>query len=159
VVHPDRLGAAIPLGLFSFSALFRFRWKLIAIFAIVWVLLYLRFFGGWPTEWLNAQGFHVGNLLTQNYPSGCSQHDFVVHDVKQKLGLCRGFDRGDHFDYVVYDTTGEFVLPVSQRSPEWKRAMSEVTNTHEELGSKENCAHHLYGNFYTVFVRPYDMKG
>jgi hypothetical protein len=59
----------------------------------------------------------------------------------------------------VYDTTGEFVLPVSQRSPEWKQAMSEATDTHEEIESRENGAYHLYGKFYAVFVSFYDMRG
>jgi hypothetical protein len=151
---------AVPLAILTFLALLRFRWRLIPIFVIVWALLSLRFFGVWaPTEWLNVQGFRVGNLLTQGYPAGCSHLEFIENGIKQTLGLCRGFDRGDHFDFIVYDKTGEFVLPASRRSPEWKQAMSEATNTHEELESRENPAYRLYGDFYVVFVSFYDMRG
>jgi len=147
----------IPLFLFSLDALFRRRWKLISIFTIVWVLLSPLFLGVWaPRYWLRGQGFHVSVLLTNDYLSGCKLSDFVENGTKQTVGLCGGGgDRGGYFDYVVYDTTGDSTLPVSERSPEWKRLMAKATE--EGVESRENPTYHLFGNFYTTSVSIYEL--
>jgi hypothetical protein len=149
----------IPLFVFSVGALFRLRWKLISTFAIVWVLLLSPLvFDVWALRyWLRGQGFRVSTLLTREYPSRCRLTEFVENGVKQTAGFCRGFDRGDFFDYIVYDTTGEFIMPVSQRSPEWKREMAKATE--EPVVLRENAAFHLFGNYYAVYVSLLDGKG
>ncbi len=148
----------IPMFAFSLAALFRLRWRLISILSAVWTLLALPFLGVvGPLGWLFGQGFHVSNLLTGDYPSQCRLSEFVEGGVKQTIGFCRSFDRGDYFDYIVYDTTGEFLLPVSDRSVEWKSEMSKATE--EGLESKEGRAHHLHGNFYHVYVPINEMRG
>lgn len=147
----------IPLFFHSLEALFKLRWKLISIFAIVWLLLSLRFLGVWaPTGWLHGQGFRVHILMAKDYPSGCKLTEFVEKNGKQMVGFCEGFDRGNYFDFIVYDTTGEFVLPLAQRSPEWKRAMSKATEEGIEL--KQN-AYHLFGNFYAVSMEVSELRG
>jgi hypothetical protein len=132
----------IPLFVFSLAAMLKLRWKLISIFAIVWVLLVAPFVGfNAPLRWMGGFGFQLRTLLAQNYLSGCRLTEFVENGVKQTVGFCRAFDRGTHFDVVVYDTTGEFVLPASQRTPEWKQAMSVAAS--RLVVSEEDRARHI----------------
>ncbi len=148
----------IPLSIISLDALFRRRWKLILIFAIVWVLLSPQFIGVWePRYWLRGQGFHLRTLLTKEYLSGCKLTEFVENGTKQAIGPCPGGngDRGDYFDYIVYDTTGNSALPVSARSSEWKRLMAKATERGVE--SREHPTYHLFGNFYATSVSIYEL--
>ncbi len=73
------------------------------------------------------------------------------------VGNCCGFDHGTYFIVVVYDTSGEFVLPASQRTPEWKQAMSAALS--ELVVSEEGRARHLYGNYYSVLMNLNDFQG
>ena len=62
--------------------------------------------------------------------------EFVENQLKQTFGVCEAFDRGQIFDYVVYDTTGKSTLPISQRTPEWVQVVSQgvvKTMVSEEL--------------------------
>jgi hypothetical protein len=140
----------IPLFHFSLGAVFRRRWKLISIFAIVWVLLSPVFLGVWaPRIWLRGQGFHVRTLLTKDYLSRCKLTEFVENGIKQTVGWCEGGSLTyDYFDFIVYDTTGNSALPVSQRSLEWKRWMAKATQ--EGVVSREHPTYHLFGNFYAT---------
>jgi hypothetical protein len=138
----------ILLFFYSIGALFKRRWKWIAIFAVVWVLLYFHELGvDAPHEWFNRQGFHIHTLLAPDYLSKCQLTKFVENGVEQTGGFCERFDRGVIYDYIMYDTTGEFVLPMSERTPEWKRAMSAFP---APLVEREFGAFHLFGNFYRV---------
>ncbi len=87
----------------------------------------------------------------------CRLTEFVENGIKQTVGYCRGFDHGTHIIEVVYDTTGEFILPVSQRTPEWKRAMSEVLSP--PVVSEEGRARRMFGNYYSVFMYLNDFQG
>jgi len=146
-----------PLTVFSLEALFTLRWRLISVFSVVWLLLSLPFIvGEGPHEWLRVLGFYVKTRLANDYLSRCRLTDFVENGVKQTAGFCQGFDRGDYFDFVVYDTTGEFVLPVSRRTPEWKQVMSVATV--KAVVSKENRAYHLFGDFYAVYVDIFELE-
>lgn len=149
---------AVPLAVFCLQALFRLRWKLVSIFAVVWVLLSLPFIG--PSEPLRSMilaGFYIRTLLVDDYRSGCHATEFIENGVTQRIGACEGFDRGEFFEDIVYDTTGEFMRPVSQRTPEWMRAMSGAT--FKEAVSKEGIAYHLFGNYYHVNINAFDLKG
>jgi len=148
----------IPLFVFSVGALFRLRWKVISIFAIVLVLLLAPLLlDVWaPRYWLRGQGFRVSMLLTREYPFGCKLTEFVENGVKQTVGFCRVLGRGEIFDYIVYDTTGALFLPASQRSAEWKRLVAMATK--KEVASSENSAYLLYGNFYAVTLSIYDLR-
>src|SRR5260221_9241680 len=146
----------VPLFIFSLESLFKRRWKLVSIFAVVWVLLSPVFLNVWaPRYWLRGQGFHLSSLLNKEYFSGCKLTEFVENGIKQAVGFCGGGDRGDYFDYVVYDTTSESALPVSQRASEWKRLMAKAT---EEGGeAREEPTYHLFGNFYATSVSIYGL--
>jgi hypothetical protein len=146
----------IPLLIFSGEAMYGRHWKLVAIFAIIWCLVGLPFLTSSVPYWLSSQGFRFLTLLDRDYRSRCRLTDFVENNVTQTAGFCEGFDRGDNLDFVVYDTTGEFLLPVSQRSPEWKQVMSVATE--KSLVSKENRASRLFGNYYRIFVEFDDLS-
>jgi len=119
-------------------------------------LLLPSFLGIWgPRYWLRGQGFHVSVLLTNDYLSGCKLTEFDENGTKQTLGYCGGEDRGSYFDYIVYDTTNESTLPVSQRSSEWKRLMAKATE--QGVESTENSTYHLFGNFYAAAVSIYEL--
>ena len=142
---------AIPLAVFSLQELFHLRWKLISIFVLVWVLLCLSFIGpSVPRDWVRVSGFYVRTRLVDAYRSGCHATEFIENGVKQMAGGCEGFDRGQFFEDIVYDTTGEFMRPVSERTEEWKRVMSGATV--KAVLSKEHRAYHLFGNYYCVHI-------
>lgn len=146
----------IPLLIFVVEALYGRQWRVVTILAVVWCLVGLPFFVRSVPNWISHQGFRVLTWLSHDYRSRCRLTDFVENSVKQTAGFCEGFDRGEYFDFVVYDTTGEFLLPVAQRTPEWKRVMSVATE--KSLVSKEHRADHLFGNYYRIFVEPDDLS-
>ena len=146
------------LVLFSLAALFRRRRKLIAIFAVVWVLGVLPLFAFVaPSRWLGSLGFQVQAMLRQGHSPSCRLTEFVENGIKQTVGYCRGFDHGTHIIEVFYDTTGEFILPASQRTPEWKQAMSEVLSP--PVVSEEGRTRHMFGNYYSLLMYLNDFQG
>ncbi|WP_315704552.1 MULTISPECIES: hypothetical protein [unclassified Bradyrhizobium] len=148
----------IPLACLSIEALFYRKKKWSAVFALTWFLLVLPFAGVPQTrEWLRTLGFYARTKLAANYLSQCRLSDFVENGATQTVGFCEGFDRGDYFDYVVYDTIGEFILPPSKRTLEWKKVMS--AETEEATVERDRTAYHLFGNYYAVVVGLLDGKG
>ncbi len=83
--------------------------------------------------------------------------EFIEDGAKKIAGSCEAFDRVEFFDSSVYDTAGEFVLPASQRSLEWKKAMLAVDR--EAPVDKDRAAYHLFGHYYAVEVNVFDLKG
>lgn len=148
--------ALLPLLVFSLEALFKRRWRSVAIFAMVWLLVSLPLSSRATVVWLRAQSFHLLTLLDRDYLSKCKLSDFVEGGVKQTVGFCEGFDRGDHFDFVVYDTAGEVVWPAAQRTPEWKRTM--LAATEKAVVSEDGRADPLFGNYYSVVIWPTDPR-
>jgi hypothetical protein len=147
------LGAALllfPLLGFSVEALVRLRWKQLGVFAVVWLLIVLPFsnVAPQPKIWMIRLGFFVKTMLAGDYLSGCRLSEFTENEVKQTIGVCDGFDSGQIFDFVVYDTTGELMLPVSQRTPEWSRVMSKAVAP--AVVSIEDPAYPLFGHYYVV---------
>jgi hypothetical protein len=110
-----------------------------------------------PQEWLRVLGFYVRTRLVDDYLSRCRLTEFTENGFKQTAGSCEGFDRGLFFEDIVYDTTGEFMRPVSQRTPEWEHVMSGATV--KEVLSKERRAYRLFGNYYCVEIDLLDLKG
>jgi hypothetical protein len=111
---------------FSLSALFRRRWKAVAVFAVAWVAVTPYYLGVTkPFGRLLRQGFRVHLVLAQEYLSGCQLTEFVEKGVKQTVGLCETwiavYQTAAYL--VFYDTTGQIALPVSQKTPEWNDAM------------------------------------
>lgn len=143
---------AIPLLIFSLEALFRFRWRWVVIFTAVWLVVIPPFFGfSELTLWLSAQGFHLRTLFTRDYLASCRLVEFVEDGAKQSAGVCEGIDEGSLFEMIVYDTSKQVILPVVQRTPEWKDAMLKA-GSGQVVVSEENRAQHLFGNFYAVYI-------
>lgn len=139
----------IPLFLFSLEALIRLRWKWVSIFVLMWMLLFLFNLGvEAPVHWLNGQGFHVHTLLDGNYLSKCRRSDFLDDKGNQQtVGFCEQIDHGWFCDYIAYDPAAQLALGPWQRTPNWKRAISEASNG--SLGSQDGALH-LSENFYRV---------
>jgi len=149
----------IPLFFFWLAALFRRRWKTVAILSATWLLAFLPFFGvKEQLIWVRAQGFRIHATPLEDYLSGCTLIEFVENGVTQAVGPCEGSWSGDVDNTVFYDTSGEFVLPVSRRTPEWKKAMEHFT-PREVLIESEDRAEHIVGNFYLVSVHVREMTG
>ena len=82
---------AVPLAVLSLQALFSRRWKLVSVFALVWVLLSLPFTGPLePQESLRVLGFYVHTELA-DYGSRFQLTEFIENGVKQTAGRCDGF--------------------------------------------------------------------
>jgi hypothetical protein len=146
---------------FSLSALFRRRWKAVAIFVVAWVAVTLSFLEVTePFSWLRRQGFRIHAFPAKEYLSGCRLTEFVEKGVKQTVGSCE--DWGVVYEstaYIVfYDTTGEIALPVSQRTPEWKDAMYDYSPK-KVLRDSEGRAERLSGDFYRVSIDHDEFDG
>ncbi len=142
---------ALAVVFFSISALFRRRWKELAIFSATLVIAFLPAFGvGWHLEWLLGEGFRLHASPVEQYLSQCKLVEFVENGIKQTAGQCES--HGIYSGYartVIYDTTGELLKPVSQRTPEWRHAMDEFYSE-EVLASSEDRTRHIFGDFYEV---------
>jgi hypothetical protein len=46
--------------------------------------------------------------------------------MPQTVGFCEGVDKGTVISTVFYDTTGEYALPLSQLTTEWRQAMAKL---------------------------------
>jgi hypothetical protein len=141
-----------PLFVFSLEALIRRRWRALPLFAVVWLLVFLpeTSVDPQPRDWARTLGFFVKTRLVNDYRSGCHLTDFTENDVRQTIGVCEVLDEwgGQFFNYVVYDTTGELMLPVSQRTPEWAQAASQGVAA--AVVSEEHPAYPLFGHYYAV---------
>jgi len=171
------LACWIPLFFFSLSALLRRKWKAAAIFSITWVLASLPFIQIEPvTEirfWLFLQGFRIHASPVEGYLSKCRLTEFIEKGVKQKVGECEASGSSDTIVYVVfYDTTGELALclagdarrrnkrlvPVSQRTAEWKDAMWDYP-PRGVLRDGSDRAAPLFENFYLVAILSEEFEG
>jgi hypothetical protein len=148
----------VPLLILFIEAVVRRSWRLSAVFALISLLLtfYLTDVAG-QREWLRTVGFYAKTKMISNYLSKCRLADFVEKGVGQTAGFCEGHDRGDYYEAVVYDTTGEFVLPVSERTPEWKAMMCATVK--DAQVDRDLAAYHLFGHYYAVVISNFDMTG
>jgi hypothetical protein len=157
------LACWIPLFFFSISALFRRKWKAVAIFSATWALASLPFIEIKPVAeirfWLFVQGFRIHASPVEDYLSKCRLTEFIERGVKQKVGECEASGSSDTVVYVVfYDTTGELALPVSQRTAEWKDAMWDYP-PRGVLRDGGDRAEPLFGNFYLVAIFSEEFEG
>ncbi len=149
----------IPLFFLSLTALLRRRWKTLAVLSATWLFTFLPFLGiKEQFIWIRAQGFALHASPLEDYLSRCKLIEFVENSVKQAVCPCEGSWTGDVENTVFYDTSGEFVLPVSRRTPEWKKAMQHFT-PREVLIDSEDRAEHIVGKFYLVSVHIREMTG
>lgn len=156
------LVATFPLLVFFVSALFRRRWKMVAIFAATFGLVYLFFTdAGQPFRfWLITQGFRIHAGPIDDYLSRCRLTKFTEKETAQAVGDCEwaGMDSAP-IDYVVfYDTTDEIALPTSQRSPEWYDAMWHYPPK-AVLRDGAPRAKRLIGHLYRIHVLAEEFDG
>jgi hypothetical protein len=147
----------LPLFFLSLGALARFRWRNIVAFAVAWNLIAgFKFGGNWACI---ALGFLLHAYPIEDYPAAhCTLHDFVEDGKKQRVGWCEARDTGPTFDIVFYDTSRQFDLPASRKTPGWREAMSRFPESEIWLNS-EYDADHIFGNFYSVSVLISNMRG
>jgi len=156
------LAGTLPLLVFFLGALFRRRWKMPALFAATFGLLYLFFTdAGQPFRfWLIAQGFRIHAGSIDNYLSRCRLTKFSEKGTAQAVGDCEwsGMDSAP-VDYVVfYDTTDEIALRTTQRSPEWYDAMWHYPPK-ALLRDGAPRAERMVGHFYRIHVLAEELDG
>ena len=162
---PDRLAGLylfclLALFVLFLGDLFRLRWNDVAIFFGIWAVVLLPLYGiKAPLRWLRVEAFRIHASPIEEYLSRCRLIEFVENGTKQALGRCDYLGIGGEAVLdVFYDTTGEFVLPVSQRTPEWKAAMWHFS-PHQVLINAEGRAERLFGNFYEITIFPGEFDG
>lgn len=133
--------------------LFRRRWKQLANFLVIWAVVLLPVYAtNAPLRWLYAEALRIHVSPLEEYLSRCKLVEFVENDAKQKVGVCeRHGQPGNVTRTLIYDTAGELALPVSQRTPEWTKAMVRFSPG-LFFTKAEGHAHHLLGHFYEVDV-------
>lgn len=133
----------------SLGVLLLRRWIAVGVFAAAWIWLFFGPSYG-PNEtryWLIKLGFRFHAFPVEDYLSRCKLVEFTENDSRQTVGFCEGTGMMSPVDDLVYyDSTGEFGLPPSQRTPQWNQAMSQLAR--EEV--IERTAWSLFGNFYRV---------
>ena len=153
------LACVLALFFLFLGALFRFwrRWKEVAIFlaiGAVVLLPYYRLSGVLiaPARWLSAIAFRIHSSPIEQYLARCELVQFSENGSEQSVGECERFGVGNEDAVtVLYDTTGELILPVSQRTPEWTAAMRYFKPA-DTLAKSEGRAFHLFGNFYNMLI-------
>jgi hypothetical protein len=142
--------------LFLGALLFR-RWKEVAILLGIWAVVLMPIYG--PRElprWVYVEAFRRHASPIEEYLSRCKLVEFVENGAKQKVGVCERLGLPGGGLTVVYDTTGQLMLPASQRAPAWKQAMGRFSPGKFFIQSAGH-ARHLFGNFYEVAV-PFEAE-
>jgi hypothetical protein len=141
-------------------ALWRRRWKQLAILCAILAVVFLPYYDAPPPfKWLYVRAFRIHASPLEDYLARCRLIAFVENGVEQKLGRCESFGTaGDVTVCIFYDTSGEFVLPVSQRTPEWRAAMSHFS-PRAVLLAKENRASYLMEHFYEIDIHVDEFDG
>jgi hypothetical protein len=143
----------------SLGALFRRRWRELAIYLVIWPVVLLPLYKSDARHWLYVEAFRVHVSPIEEYLSKCELFEFVQNGTKQRVGRCeRESVANEIIRDVFYDTSGQFELPVAQRTPEWKAAMGHFS-PHAVLIEKEGRAEKLIGNFYEVIIPSVDWEG
>jgi hypothetical protein len=137
-------------------ALVKRRWH---TFAILCLPLLVIVFLPEASKWLQATGFRIYASPIEQYLPRCRLVDFVEDGKKQQVGECEGIPTsGITWDTVIYDTTGQLVLPRVQRAREWKSAVGMLSSPDVYIET-EGRAWHLVGDFYVIGVRIDELQG
>lgn len=100
-------------------------------------------------------GFRIHASPIEQYLARCKMFEFTENGERQAIGYCEGrayteggFPPGQAMPTVMYDSTGNFLKPDTQRSREWKQAFDEA----KEYGGdvRFRGVSHLFGDFYLV---------
>ena len=147
--------ACLATLLFLFvGVVYRLWWKefaiYLAILAVVLLPLYQARLGiDLSLRWLYVIGFRIHASPLEQYLSRCHLIRFSENGREQSVGKCETLPSLSSEEYVVvfYDSTGELMLPISQRTPEWTAAMRQAGEGFT-LAETEGRAFYMYGNFY-----------
>jgi hypothetical protein len=153
------LACLLVLSILFLRALLRFwsRWKEVTIFLVIWAIVLLPYYRlsyvlDAPVAWLSTIAFRIHSSPIEQYLARCDWVRFSENGTEQSVGECERFGVGNEDAVaVVYDSTGEIMLPVSQRTPEWTAAMMHFESA-DTLTKSEGRAAHLSGNFYNFFL-------
>jgi len=153
-------GCLLAVLVSALSVLIKREWKALAIFSLTLVFMCLPGFGlTQPSEWLQATGFRIYASPIEEYLSRCRLVAFVEDGAKQQVGECEKISiSSDAWVTVIYDTTGQFVLPVARRTSGWKSAMWELSSP-MVFAESEGRGSHIFGNFYSIVIRLEEMQG
>jgi len=147
------------LSFLFLRALFRRRWSEVAILCAMAPVVFYPYLGpDLSLRWIYVAGFRFHASPIEEYLSRCELVEFVEKGATQKVGVCES--RGGSWntvDVVIYDTTGELVLPVAQRTPEWTNAMGRFPPG-KFVARSEGRAERLFGYFYDIEVGPEDLN-
>jgi len=146
--------------LFFLRALFRRRWKEVAVFSATLVIVFLPGFGvKGHADWLVAAGFRIHTSPLEEYLSRCKLIEFVENGTKQTVGECESHGLYSGYAHtVIYDSTGELLKPVSHRTQEWQQAMSRFYSE-DVLNSSKSRTSHIFGDFYNVGTSLAEERG
>jgi hypothetical protein len=153
-------GCLLTVLLFVLWALIRRRWSTFAILCFPLVVIFLSAYGGrQPGDWLRAAGFRIHASPTEQYLSRCRLAAFIEDGKVQQVGECEGIQTSSiTWNCVIYDTTGQIVLPRAQRTREWKSAVGLLSSPDVYIET-EGRASHLFGDFYVIGVRIDELQG
>lgn len=144
----------------TLRTLFQRRWKESVMLLAAGAFIFLPAFGaGEPLQRVRSLGFRLHISPVEQYLSGCRLIEFFENGVRRTVGECEshGIYSG-HALTVIYDPSGEILKPVSQRTQEWQRAMSEFYSE-EVLNSSERRTQHLFSDFYVVGTSLAEERG
>ncbi len=151
-------GCLFTVFVFALLALIRRRWSALAIFFLALAVIVLGSVTQ-PGHWLRATGFRIYASPIEQYLSGCRLSVFVEDGKQQQVGECEGIPTSEiTWVYVIYDTTGQLLLPRAQRTQEWKSAVRMLSSPDAYIET-EGRASHLYGDFYIFPIRIDELQG
>jgi hypothetical protein len=140
----------------ALSALFRRKWSALAVFVFPLAVLFLP---AQPSQWLLATGFSIYASPIEEYLSRCRMITFVEDGEGQQVGECQGLaTSGITWNVVIYDTTGQFMLPLARRTQAWKDAMGMLSSP-KVFAESEGRGSHIVGQFYSIVIRIDEDQG
>jgi hypothetical protein len=149
-------GCILDVFLSALWALIRRRWYTLAILCLPLVAICVV---TQASKWLQATGFRVYASPIEQSLSGCRLVAFVEDGRKQRVGECEGIPTsGITWSCVIYDTSGQLVLPRAQRTREWKSAVGMLSSPDVYIET-EGRASRLVGDFYIIGVRLDELQG
>jgi hypothetical protein len=140
--------------------LFRLRWRDAICCALPLALAVLsHLYGTGPARLLQVAGFLIHAAPMESYLSRCRLIAFQEGDQQQQLGRCESISKwGDFNVTIIYDTTGEFLMPIQRRTRQWNSAIRDLP-AGNFLTKPQGSSRHIYGNFYSVVLRAQDEDG
>jgi hypothetical protein len=145
----------LALVVFALWAVLGRRWRELAVFLSTAIIIALPGLGvPQLADWIQQAGFRLYASPLESYLSGCKLFDFIDDDgSKQQVGQCRSIPQAFNSRLtVIYDTTGQFALPVERRTRAWKWTVSWHLSPGAFFADRNHDDAHIFGNFYSVLT-------